>query len=129
MDRRRPALVALLAFAGCTLVAVLVSGSRPHLDQGDAPWAFQLAGYLCALVAGVLLLAPDAGGTPADRRTGLVVVAAVVVLALIDALTAAADEGGANIGAGLVRLVTLVVVAVMTVRLALDGRAPGRRPS
>jgi hypothetical protein len=50
----------------------------------------------------------------------------VVVLALLDAVTLAADSGGANIGAGLVRLIGLVVIMVATVRLAL-GIAAARR--
>jgi hypothetical protein len=99
MDRRRSALLALVAFVGCTLAAILVSGSRPHLAQGDAPWVLQVVGYVCGVVAGVLLLAPGAGGTPTARGTGLVVLGGVAVLALVDAWTTATDSGGARTSA------------------------------
>ncbi|NEK85992.1 hypothetical protein GCU60_09480 [Blastococcus saxobsidens] len=125
MDRRRPALVALLLFVAFTGAAIVVSGSRPASDEGALPWALQVIGYLCAVAAGVLLLT---GQDAAGRRTGMVVTAAVVVLALLDVLVP--DEGGANIGAGLVRLVLLVVLAVATVRLSLATAAARRsRPA
>jgi hypothetical protein len=44
---------------------------------------------------------------------------ALVVLVLVDAVRLGDSSGGANIGAGFVRLVCLVVLAVMTARLAL----------
>ncbi|MGY2064244.1 hypothetical protein [Blastococcus sp. SYSU DS0619] len=120
MDRRTRALVALLLFVVLTGVAIGVSGARPALDQGTAPWLLQVLGYLCAIAGGVLL-AGDAGR---DRQLGLVVLAATAVMAVVDALTA--SDVGANIGAGLVRLICLAVVGVATARLAV-GVAADRR--
>jgi hypothetical protein len=126
VDRRRTSLVLLLLFVLCTGISIAVSGSRPHLDQGTAPWLFQVLGYLCAVAAGVLLLAPGEGqGDGGVRRLGFVVLGAVVVLALLDALDLA-DGDGANIGAGGVRVVGLVVIMVATIRLAQRVAAAGR---
>ncbi|MCF6743029.1 hypothetical protein E9529_01825 [Blastococcus sp. KM273128] len=116
MDRRRTALVLLLLFALCSGVAIVVSGSRPGSEQGLAPALVQFAGYALALGAAVLLLAsPGDGPVGAPRRVGGVVLAALLVLVLLDLVAA----GGPNIGAGLVHLVGLVVIMVATVRLAL----------
>jgi hypothetical protein len=52
MDRRRTCLVLLLVFVGCTCVAILLSGSRPGLEQGLAP----AAGLLVIAVATVPLV-------------------------------------------------------------------------
>jgi hypothetical protein len=129
MDRRGRALVALMSFILLTGASLVVSGSRPHLDQGSAPWVLQVIGYLCALAGGVLLTARaeggDGGGSD-DRKIGLTVTVAVVALALIDAVTAATDSGGANIGAGFVRLICLVVIAVATARLAIANAKASR---
>jgi peptidoglycan/LPS O-acetylase OafA/YrhL len=122
VDRRRTPLLLLLAFLVCTAAAIVVSGSRSGLDQGTAPWLLQTVGYLFALAAGVSLAAHGDAGR---RRTGFVVVAAVVVLALVDAGTW--GQPGANIGAGFVRLVVLLVVCAVTARLARDVAA-ARRP-
>jgi hypothetical protein len=128
MDRRGRALVALLLFIVLTGASIAVSGSRPHLDQGAAPWVLQVVAYLCALAAGVLLMAPAEGanGGADDRRTGLVVIGAVVALALIDGVTAATDSGGGDIGAGFLRLICLVAVGVATARLAIAAAAARR---
>jgi drug/metabolite transporter (DMT)-like permease len=123
MDRRRTALVLLLAFLACIGVAVVVSGGRPGLQQGIAPTVVDLVGYLFALVAAVLLLAPTAEGTDGDSRTvGAAVLGAVVVLVLLDLLV----EHGPSIGAGFVRLIALVVIVVATVRLARRDGVAGR---
>ena len=123
MDRRRPALVLLLLFALCTGISVVVSGSRPHLEQGIAPAVAQFVGYALALLAAVLLIASaDDGPAGGSRRTGWVVLAALVVLVPLEFL--AAD--GPDIGAGFVRLLALVAVMVATIRLA-QGMAGGRR--
>ncbi|RBY97043.1 hypothetical protein DQ237_05450 [Blastococcus sp. TF02-8] len=113
--------MALLLFVVLTGAAIVVSGSRPASDPGAVPAVLQIAGYLCALAAGVLLLTEQ---EPATRRIGMVVTGAVVLLGLLDALVS--DDGGADIGAGLVRLLLLVVMAVVTVRLSLAVSA-GRR--
>ena len=128
MDRRGRALVALMLFVVLTGASIVLSGSRPHLDQGAAPWVLQVIGYLCALAGGVLLMAPaDGEGTnPDDRRIGLVVLVAVAALALIDAVTLATDSGGANIGAGFLRLICLVAIFVATARLAIATARAGR---
>jgi len=112
VDRRVPALAALLLFVVLTGAAIAVSGSRPANDPGTAPWVLQAIGYICAGAAAVLLLTGDDDG----RRRGSLVGAATVALVLLDLLVP--DEGGATIGAGLVRLVLLVVLAVVTASLA-----------
>jgi peptidoglycan/LPS O-acetylase OafA/YrhL len=126
VDRRRTSLVLLLLFVLCTGISIVVSGSRPHLDQGTAPWLFQVIGYLFALAGAVLLIAPaDGQDDGATRRLGFVVLGALVVLALLDAVELA-DGDGANIGAGGVRVVGLVVIMVATIRLAQGVAAAGR---
>ena len=127
MDRLRLALALLLAFIACTGVAILLSGLRPVGDPGMAPWAVQVVGYLCGLAAAVLLLTPSGRPDAPDRRIGLLLLPALLALVLLDALTAATDTGGANIGAGFARLVLLVVIAVATVRVA-RAVAAERRP-
>jgi len=120
VDRRRTSLVLLLLFVLCSGIAIVVSGSRPGLEQGLAPALVQFVGYACALVAGVLLLSSAPEETA--RRIGGVVLGALAVLVLLDLLVAA----GPNIGAGFVRLVGLVVIMVSTIRLALGIAAAGR---
>lgn len=120
MDRRRTSLVLLLLFVLCSGIAIVVSGSRPGLEQGLAPALVQFLGYACALVAGVLLL--SSASEESARRMGGVVLGALAVLVLLDLLVAA----GPNIGAGFVRLVGLVVIMVATIRLALGIAAAGR---
>jgi len=122
VDRRHTALVLLLLFVGCLGVAIVLSGSRPGLQQGIAPTVAAFAGYLFALGAAVLLIAPAAESQQDTRRLGVVILAALVVLVLLDLL--AAD--GPNIGAGFVQLIGEVVILVATVRLAL-GVAADRR--
>jgi hypothetical protein len=128
VDRRRLALFALLAFAVATAVAIVVSGSRSHTGQGVAPMVVQGVGHAFALVAALALLAPgDVFGPPAgaDRKLGGVVLAALVVLVLLDAFADAA--GGANIGAGFLRLICLVVIVAVAGRLMSTTVALGRR--
>jgi hypothetical protein len=119
VDRRRTSLVLLLLFVMCSGVAIVLSGSRPGLEQGLAPALVQFTGYVFGLVAGLLLLSSAVEGSA--RRTGGVVLAALGVLVLLDLLAGA----GPDIGAGFVRLVALVVVMVATIRPAL-GVAVGR---
>ena len=123
MDRRHTALVLLLLLVGCLGVAIVLSGSRPGLQQGIAPTVAAFAGYLFALGAAVLLIAPAAESQQDTRRLGVVILAALVVLVLLDLL--AAD--GPNIGAGFVQLIGEVVILVATVRLALGVAAADRR--
>ncbi len=120
MDRRRVALLLLLGFIACIGAAVVVSGSRPGLQQGIAPTVIAFVGYLLALVAAVLLIIQQADGT--TRKVGATVLGAVVVLVLLDVFTA----GGPNIGAGLVQLVGELVILGATVRLALGIADPSR---
>ena len=116
MDRRRTALVLLLGFIACIAVAVVVSGSRPGLQQGIAPTVAAFVGYLLALGAAVLLLVPGPEGPDRSSRTiGAMVLGAVVVLVLLDLLV----EHGPDIGAGFVQLIGEVVILVATLRLAL----------
>lgn len=123
MDRRLPALAALMAFVGLTLAAIVLDGRLPASEESLAGWIAQVLAYLCALAAGVLLLAPPAD--PGTRTPGFVVVGATVALVLLDALTAG-QEGG-NIGGGLLRVVLLGVLAVVAARLATAVGA-ARRP-
>jgi hypothetical protein len=120
VDRRRAALVLLMAFILCIGGAVVVSGTRPGLQQGIAPTVVAFVGYLLAAVAAVLLIAQPADDTA--RKLGAWVLGAVVVLVLLDLV--AAD--GPNIGAGLVQLVGELVILVATVRLALGVARAGR---
>jgi hypothetical protein len=117
MDRRAPALAALMFFVLLTGVAIAVSGARPASSQGAAPWLIQTLAYLCAVAGGaVLVSASDQRGR---RLGGLVLVAAVVML-LVDGLTVLSEADGANIGAGLARVVCLLLIGGVTVRVALD---------
>ncbi len=123
MDRRRVALVLLLLFVACTGVAIVISGSRPGLQQGVAPTVVQFVGYLLALVAAlVLFLRPATGLSGGDRWTGVAVSGALAVLLTVEVVS----EGGTDIGAGFVRLLGLVVIALATVRLAREVGAAGR---
>ena len=116
MDRRRTALVLLLGFIVCIAVAVVVSGSRPGLQQGIAPTVAAFVGYLLALAAAVLLLVPGPEGPDRSSRTiGAMVLGAVVVLVLLDLVVG----HGPDIGAGFVQLIGEVVILVATARLAL----------
>jgi cell division protein FtsW (lipid II flippase) len=123
MDWRRTSLVLLLLFVLCTGISIVVSGSRPGLQQGLTPGLVQFAGYAFALVAGVLLVsstAESAIGGP--RRIGGVVLGALVVLVLLDLLVAE----GPDIGTGFVRLIGLVLIMVATIRLAIGVAVAGR---
>jgi peptidoglycan/LPS O-acetylase OafA/YrhL len=123
MDRRRAALVLLLVFVVCIGIEIVVSGSRPGLQQGIAPAVAAFVGYLFALVAAVLLLAPGPERPDRSSRTiGAMVLGAVVVLVLLDLLV----EHGPNIGAGFVQLIGEVVIVVATVRLARGIARPSR---
>jgi hypothetical protein len=66
VDRRRAALLALVAFAVCTALAIVIGGSRPHTAQGVAPTMVQGIGYACALVAA--LAGPLTVATARSRR-------------------------------------------------------------
>jgi hypothetical protein len=123
VDRPRLAVPLLGLFVALTVLATVVDGSRPATEPGVLPWILQLAGYLCAIAGGVVLLTVPGPGV--HRRAGVVVLAAVVVLALLDAWMG--DDAGANIGGGLVRLVCLVAVVAATVRVGADAAARGRR--
>jgi hypothetical protein len=122
MDRRRTSLVLLLLFVACTGVAIVLSGSRPGLQQGIAPTVVQSLGYLLALVAAVLLIAPTVDDPRGARTLGLTVLGGLAVLVAVEFLSA----GGTDIGAGFVRLIGLVVIGVATVRLG-QGVAGARR--
>jgi hypothetical protein len=115
VDRRRAALYALVAFAVATAAAIAISGSRPHLAQGVAPWLVQGVGYLFALLAAAELLLPAAHPVGADRRLGGVLLVAVAGMVLVDVFAAA----GPNIGAGFRRLVCLVVIVAVAARLLM----------
>ncbi len=126
MERRAPALAALMLFVVLTGVAIAVSGGRPASAQGTAPWLAQMLAYLCAVVGGaVLVSASDQRGV---RIGGLVLTAAVVML-LVDGLTMLSEEEGANVGAGLARSVCLLLIGGATVRVALDVAAARRAAS
>jgi hypothetical protein len=123
VSRRSAAVGSLLAFVACTVLAAGLSGSRPATDQGIAPLVVQGVGYAFVLVAVALLLARvrSADDCPVvariEGRTGGVLLAALAGLLTLDVLTFPDAGGGANVGAGLVRLVVLVVVVGATARL------------
>jgi peptidoglycan/LPS O-acetylase OafA/YrhL len=128
VDRRRLALVALVVFAVATAVASAVSGSRPGSAPGIAPFVVQVVGYGCALVAGLALLRSSDRPMGADRRLGGTVLVAVGVLAVLDVEAFAGEAGGANIGAGFLRLICLVVIVAVAGRLVVTTvTAAGRR--
>lgn len=118
MDRRAPALAALLAFAVASVLATVLDGRLPASEESVAGWILQVLGYLAAIAGGVLL------GTSTQPRSwrvaGFVVIGAVVVMVLVDAVAVAGDDGGADIGLGLVRVLALAAVAVVAVRLAIE---------
>ena len=128
MDRRRLALVALVAFAVASAAASALSGSRPASAQGVAPFVVQVVGYGCALVAGLVLFRSGARPRGADRRLGGTVLTAVGILAVLDVETFAGAAAGANIGAGFLRLMCLVVIVAVAGRLVVTTvMAAGRR--
>ena len=126
MDRRLFALFALVAFALATAAAIVIGGARPAGEQGIAPLVVRGIGYGCAILAAVDLLVPAAHPAGADRLLGGVVLASVAVLVLLDVF-AFANAGGANIGAGFLRLVCLVGVVAVAGRLMATTRVSGRR--
>jgi hypothetical protein len=122
VDRRRAALSALIVFAVATAVAIVISGSRPAGDQGALPWVVQGVGYVFAVLAAVELLLPATHPAGADRKLGGVLLLAVAVMVGLDAL----GGGGPDIGAGLLRLVCLVVIVAVAARLLTTTLASGR---
>ena len=122
MDRRRAALYALIAFAVATAVAIVISGARPAGEQGVLPWVVQGVGYVFAVLAAVELLLPATHPVGADRRLGGVLLVAVAVMVALDVF----GGGGADIGAGFLRLVCLVVVVAVAARLLTTTLASGR---
>jgi len=117
MDRRAPALAALMLFAVATVLATVLDGRLPASEESVAGWILQVLGYLAALAGGVLL------GTSTHPRSwraaGFVVLGALVVMVLVDAVALSGDGGGADIGLGLVRVIALAAVSVVAVRLAV----------
>jgi hypothetical protein len=83
-------------------------------DQGLAPLLVQAVGSVCALVAAGLLWADGA------QRAAGVVGGAVALLSVLDGLGLADSGGGADIGAGLLRLVCLLLIGMATARLAVE---------
>ncbi len=122
MDRRRAALYALIVFALASAVAIVISGSRPAGEQGALPWVVQGVGYVFGLLAAVELLLPAAHPVGADRRLGGVLLVAVAVMVGLDVF----GGGGSDIGAGLLRLVCLVVIVAVAARLLTTTLASGR---
>jgi hypothetical protein len=86
----------------------------------------QGVGYALALVAALDLLAPAAHPAGADRKLGGAVLVALAALVLLDVFAFADDSGGANIGAGFLRLVCLVVIVAVAGRLMATTVALGR---
>lgn len=122
MDRRRASLVLLFVFVGCTGAAILIGSGRAAGEQGLAPYLVQGVGVVSALGAAVLLWADGA------QRAGAVIGAAAGLLAVLDVLAAAGGGGGADIGAGLLRLVCLLLVGMATARLAVEVARDRRVP-
>jgi hypothetical protein len=126
---RRIALVALVGFAVATAAAIALSGSRPASAQGIAPLVVQGVGYGFALVAALVLLAPGDSPAGAERRLGGAVLGAVALLVLLDVEVFAGQDGGADIGAGFLRLVCLLVIVAVAGRLLAASLTAGRRRS
>jgi hypothetical protein len=122
MDRRRTSLVLLVLFVACTAIAIVVSGSRPGLQQGVAPAVVQFVGYFFALVAGLLLLRPVPGSGRDDRATAGFVLGGLVLLIAMEVIS----QGGTDIGAGGLRLLGLILVGIGAVRLAQSGAVARR---
>ena len=55
MDRRAPALVALLLFALATVAATALDGRLPAGEDSVSGWVLQVLGHLAAIAGGVLL--------------------------------------------------------------------------
>ena len=74
MDRRAPALVALLSFAVATVLATVLDGRLPAGEESVAGWVLQVLGYLAAA---------DSGGADIGlggvRLIGLLAVGAVAL--------------------------------------------------
>lgn len=121
MDRRLASLALLFGFVLCTGAAILVGAGRPSSAPGVAPAVVQGAGLVCALVAAVLLWVDGA------QQAAGVIGGAVVLLAVLDAVALADTGNGADVGAGLLRLVFLLLIGMATARLAVEV-AHSRRP-
>ena len=85
---------------------------------------YALVAFAVATAAAIVIGGSRPAG--ADSKLGGVVLASVVVLVLLDVF-AFAGSGGANIGAGFLRLVCLVVIVAVAGRLTATAVAPGRR--
>lgn len=117
VDRRAPALVALLCFALAIVVATILDGRLPAGDESVAGWTVQVLGYLAGLAAGVLLFTSTCVRPEGSaRRSGVVVLVAVLGILLVDVVGLGDD--GAAIGLGGVRLLCLLAVAWVALRLA-----------
>lgn len=103
MDRRLPALVALVLFA----VLTWASGA------GSVALAF--VGYAAVLLAAGLLLAQPAGAR--GRRTGVVLTITGLGLVGVHLGVLLADRPDADIGSGIVLLLLLAVTATAALRL------------
>ena len=117
MGGRRVALVGLVGFAVATAIAIALSGARPPSQQGIAPLVVQALGYGCALGAALVLMSNSDHAGGADRRLGGAVLAAVALLVLLDMEAFTGQDGGADVGAGLLRLACLLVIVAVAGRL------------
>ena len=113
-----------MAFVVCTGAAIVLSGSRPATAQGLTPLLAQALGYASAVLAGVLLVASGERGAPEVRRDGALVPVGCAVLVAADLWSVGTAEGGANIGAGLVRLLGLGPVTGAALNLVRRTRRP-----
>jgi hypothetical protein len=133
MSRRTAALLCIVLTVGCTAAAIVIGGSRPASDPGAEPAVIQGAGYLFGLLATGLLLWPHTTQeSPAgefDRVAGGLLAGAVIVLAVLDYSGLTDAEDGANIGAGLLRLLGLVTVLVAAALVAAGSRRTPRTRS
>ncbi|SOC51716.1 hypothetical protein SAMN05660748_3822 [Blastococcus aggregatus] len=113
MDRRLPALVALVAFAVLTWAAGAVVDADDEAGAGSLVLAF--AGYAAVLLAAGLLLAQSAGAR--GRRTGVVLLITGLGMGGVHLGVALSDRPDADIGSGIVLLLLLVVTATAALRL------------
>ncbi len=81
--------------------------------------------HLCAVAGGAVLVS---GSDQRALRIGGLVLAGAMVMLLVDGLTMLSEEEGANIGAGLARVLCLLLIGWATVRVAIDVAEARRTP-
>lgn len=90
------------------LIAIVVSGSRSHPDQGAAPTVLSLLACGLGIVSAMTFLTiPVPGSRRSMQLAAALVGGGALVLLVIELLTIGESRGGADIGQGLVRLIAI----------------------